>query len=407
MLKRCNSSFILSKIRSLPMSTAPSSLVNTKVTPDPDSSLPRHVYKNGVFETPFSWKHKTFSEMMNFMFCYKQNHLALGLNDNRSLIKVTPVESKIKHPMKSDDETPTASWLGHASMLFRADGMTFLTDPVFSERCSPVQFAGPKRFTPVPDGVDDIHIDVVLLSHTHYDHLDSATATKIGNKALWISPRGVKKLLNEYNITNCIEMDWWDSYEYMHPDHSATSTISFVPANHWTNRGMLDINTCLWGGYVVKTTKSSFFFMGDSGYDENLFKIIGNKFGPFDISALGIGAYRPREFMREQHVNPAEAVQIHQELQSRQSVGIHWGTFPLALEDDIEPALEMNRARKMAGLDHTEFFTMIQGETINVSKGIKNGMNDIGNLHPDIQDIFETLPVHKDDSDILKWPFKP
>ena len=304
------------------------------VTVDKDDSLPRCELKDGVYHSPFRWRMKTIKELLHFQCCYQKNVLEIGVpgNVNVTLIKARELNERLFKPVLLE-EKPNCTWLCHASCLFRAGGVSFLTDPVFSDRASPSQWAGPLRYTPMPAGAAALHVDVVLLSHTHYDHLDVATIKAIGNGPLWICPKGVKTILASLGVTNSVELEWWDSYAYKKPDDSgATASIVFTPAAHWTNRSLTDINTCLWGSYCVKNDTASFFFMGDSGYDDKLFDLIGAKFGPFDVAALGIGAYRPREFLKDQHVNPMEAVKVHQDLRARRSVGIHWGTFPLSLE---------------------------------------------------------------------------
>jgi N-acyl-phosphatidylethanolamine-hydrolysing phospholipase D len=273
----------------------------------------------------------------------------------------------------------------------------------------------------------------------------------IGNSALWLCPLGVGDLLTNLGITNYVEMNWWDTYEFKLPSSSDSSdaTVVFVPAAHWTNRGLNDVNTCLWGGFCVKVnpkskTKASsdtssgdngngndnananandstnFFFMGDSGYNKEMYKHIGDKYGPFDCAGIGIGAYRPRDFMKSQHVTPLESCYTHQDIKSKFSVGIHWGTFPLALEDDIEPAFELGRARETCGLSHRDICTVDIGETYYVPSSTstmeekmteqEQGPSDLATANPELfQRFLKVCPdgPYGDNSDILKWPFRP
>jgi N-acyl-phosphatidylethanolamine-hydrolysing phospholipase D len=178
-----------------------------------------------------------------------------------------------------------------------------------------------------------------------------------------IVPLGVKKILKNMGITNCVELDWWQSHSVFSPATGGNIEVVFTPAKHWTARGFFDRNTCLWGSFVVRAAQSKFFFAGDSAYCP-VFKQIGSTFGPFDIAAIPIGAYAPRWFMKDVHCNPDEAVRIHQDLRARRSVGIHWGTFPMADEDFVEPALELARARDVLKVSPDDFFTMKQGETV-------------------------------------------
>ena len=142
----------------------------------------------------------------------------------------------------------------------------------------------------------------------------------------------------------------------------------------------------------MKSPSASFYFSGDTAYEPTMFKLIGEKYGPFDIAAIGIGAYKPRFFMKDSHVNPLEAVKIHKDVKSRQSCGIHWGTFPLGFEDNVEPALDLARAREIEGLKHSDFFTMEHGETILVSPGNSNGGLDLAHNNPDILKHFLAQP---------------
>lgn len=218
---------------------------------------------------------------------------------------------------------------------------------------------GPKRYTRPALDLDKLDVDVVLLSHTHYDHLDYATAVKIGNKPLWVVPLGVSDVLRGYGVTNVVELDWWHSHTI---SSNIPIEISLTPAKHWSSRNPFDRNRSLWGSFVVKSPNRSFFFGGDSAYHE-VFKIIGKKYGPFDFAALPIGAYKPRWFLKDNHVNPEEAVQIHKDIRSKQTVAIHWGTFPLSDEDYVEPPLELGRVREIMSVAQDNFFTMMHGDT--------------------------------------------
>lgn len=194
-----------------------------------------------------------------------------------------------------------------------------------------------------------------------------------------VVPLGVKALLAKEGITNVTELDWWSTYHYL-SSSGKTFEITFLPAKHWTARGLFDRNTCLWGSFAVKSTKHKFFFSGDTAYC-SVFKAIGDTFGPFDFSAIAIGAYSPRWFMKDVHCNPEEAVKIHLDLRSKQSMGIHWGTFRLTEEDPVEPALELARARDLNKLTADQFFTTAQGETLLLGEKTKY---DIAETHSDL-----------------------
>jgi N-acyl-phosphatidylethanolamine-hydrolysing phospholipase D len=178
-----------------------------------------------------------------------------------------------------------------------------------------------------------------------------------------ICPLGVKELLYKLGVTNCTELDWWSSYHYLDTTTGKTAEITLTPAKHWTARGLFDRNSCLWGSFVVRIGKYRIFFSGDTAYCP-VFKMIGDLYGPFDFASIGIGAYSPRWFMKDVHCNPEEAMKIHLDLKSKQSMGIHWGTFPLTEEEPIEPPLELARVRDMNNLSVSSFFATSQGETI-------------------------------------------
>lgn len=247
-------------------------------------------------------------------------------------------------------------------MFCTVNGVNILTDPIWSDYASPLQFMGPKRYIKPALDLNKLDIDIVLLSHTHYDHLDYNTATKIGNRAKWIVPLGAMEVLRNFGISNCVELDWWASHQVMETAKSGSVDITFTPTKHWTSRNPFDRNTSLWGSFVVKSNTSSFFFGGDTAYHD-VFKIIGAKYGPFDFAALPIGAYKPRWFMKDNHVNPEEAVMIHTDIRSKQTAAIHWGTFPLSDEDYVEPALELARVREILGVPVRDFFSLQHGDT--------------------------------------------
>lgn len=236
----------------------------------------------------------------------------------------------------------SATWLGHASVLLRLDGVTLLTDPQFSPRASPVGWAGPERFTPLPYAPEALpHIDIVLLSHNHYDHLDVPSLRQLmaqpGGAPLFVVPQGVQNLLKDEGIGPVQVLGWWQHAEL------AGVEITGVPAHHWSARGMFDRHTTHWGGWVVRKGGRSAYYVGDTGYSAD-FRAIGERFPGLELALVPVGAYEPREFMKDQHVNPAEAVQIHRDVGARHSLGIHWGTFPLADESPEQTQQDVAQA---------------------------------------------------------------
>ncbi|KAJ3322227.1 hypothetical protein HDV06_003287 [Boothiomyces sp. JEL0866] len=265
-------------------------------------------------------------------------------------------------------ETMMATWLGHAAMLVSVKGSNVLFDPCLSERCSPVSFAGPKRLVPPPCKFEELpNVDVVVISHNHYDHLDLPVMQKLAKKDTWFFvPMGNKELLEESGISNVVECDWWDEYQVSNDKFDIK--IACTPCQHFTGRSLTDRFKTLWSSWVLLSDDKRFFFGGDTGYrtvregmDEDTaptcpaFKEIGEKYGPFNLSAIPIGAYSPRWFMSAVHCNPRDAVDVHVDIKSSRSVGMHWGTFILTNEPVNEPPIKLLEEMKKRGLDPNAF----------------------------------------------------
>jgi len=265
---------------------------------------------------------------------------------------------------------PSISWIGHATMLVQAGGATLLTDPIFSQRASPLAFLGPKRHVGPGIALADLpHIDAVVISHNHYDHLDDASvqplATQSGGSPVFIVPLGLKAWFAKRGIERVVELDWWQA-------HSVGAVeIVLTPVQHWSGRGLTDRMATLWGGYAVFAPDFHVFFAGDTAYSKH-FGDVRARFaarhdaangGGFDVALLPIGAYEPRWFMKAQHVDPQEAVQIHLDLNAKQSIGMHWGTFELTDESLDQPPIDLAAARQAHGLADAAFSVLAIGET--------------------------------------------
>lgn len=262
--------------------------------------------------------------------------------------------------LKANRSERTITWIGHATVLVQTSGVNIITDPIFSDRASPVQFAGPKRQVPLMMSLDELpSIDVVFISHNHYDHLDADTIREFSRRfphASYVVPLGFRPWLAEHGVTNVRELDWWDSI--------ALGGLSYtlVPVQHWSKRTLTDTNRMLWGGVVVEDNGWRFLHTGDTGYSQD-FRDIGAKFPQgIDWLAVPIGAYEPRWFMKAQHVNPDEAVQVMKDVGARQAMGIHWGTFVLTDEPLDQPPKDLATALSKHGVDPAKFHVFKNGE---------------------------------------------
>jgi len=230
-----------------------------------------------------------------------------------------------------DDGSIRVTVVGHATVLVQVGGLNLLTDPVLSSRIGPYSWLGVKRVRPPALGFGDLpRIDVVLLSHDHYDHLDRPTLAALERRDAPLVVTG-RKAGRKVPCRRIVELDWWES-RGIGNDMVAT----YVPAEHFSGRGLFDRNASLWGGFVIETAAGPIYFAGDTG-DGPHFAAIRNRFGPMSLSLLPIGAYAPRWFMAPVHIDPAEAVAASRTLESRTSLAIHFGTFPLA-DDGIDAA---------------------------------------------------------------------
>ncbi|MBC7754545.1 MAG: MBL fold metallo-hydrolase [Moraxellaceae bacterium] len=260
-----------------------------------------------------------------------------------------------------DSNALNVTFINHATFLIQATGLNILTDPIFSQRASPVQWAGPKRARSPGLNLENLpRIDLVVISHNHYDHMDKISIEELQKKfaPLFIVPLGDAKVLKKFGVTNVIELDWWQTHAVPNTDLAVT----FTRVQHWSSRTPFDRNESLWGGYVFKNKKFSVYFGGDTGYGSH-FKETSEKLGPFDLSLIPIGAYEPRWFMKEQHMNPEEAVQAHLDLKSKLSLGCHFGTFQLADEGIDDPVNDLEKAKKKLNVKAEDFVSPDNGQS--------------------------------------------
>jgi L-ascorbate metabolism protein UlaG (beta-lactamase superfamily) len=232
-------------------------------------------------------------------------------------------------------------WLGHSSVLLRIQNQYILTDPVFSQRASPVSFAGPQRRTPMALQISDLpSLSAIVISHNHYDHLDDKTVRELLARfpdVMMFAPLGIGKWLRRRGARYVTELDWWQSVVF----HGLVYTA--VPAQHWSMRTFWDRNASLWCGWVIESNECRFWFAGDTGYTSDLLQI-PERLGQIDVAALPIGAYAPRWFMAANHMDPQQAVRLWQQLGKPLTFPVHWGVFELADESLDEPVRELQEA---------------------------------------------------------------
>lgn len=271
-------------------------------------------------------------------------------------------------PVRADDDSVRITMINHVTLLVQAAGLNILTDPVFSQRVSPFRFSGPQRHRATGIALDALPpIDLVLVSHAHYDHLDRASLEKIEARHAprYLTPLHNKDLfpvraLNDARVQEC---DWHDAYTF-----SPQLEVVTLPAQHWSARGLYDRNQRLWGAFLLRLTlrdgtRRQVYFAGDTGYNGH-FSDVFARYGAVDAALLPIGAYEPRWFMKMQHMNPSDAVQAHLDLKARQSIGMHFGTFQLTDEAIDQPEKDLAIALEHAEIAAQSFIAPKNGQTI-------------------------------------------
>jgi len=261
------------------------------------------------------------------------------------------------------------TWIGHSTVLVQIGGLNLLTDPVWADRASPLSFAGPRRrLQPAVRLTDLPPIDVILISHNHYDHLDLPTVRQLARRfptAEWVTPIGVGAPVRRAGARQVHDLEWWNRL-----DMTTTLAITCTPAQHSSGRGVTDRNRSLWCGWSIETSaggRQAVYFAGDSAYCP-AFAEIGARLGPFDASLLPIGAYEPRWYMRYVHMTPEEAVRVYLDLcqgdpSASSMVPIHWGTFRIADDPLDEPPRRLRMEWAAAGLPADKLAMLAHGET--------------------------------------------
>jgi N-acyl-phosphatidylethanolamine-hydrolysing phospholipase D len=275
-------------------------------------------------------------------------------------VAALPLATPDLRALREKSRGATVTWIGHSTVLAQLDGVTFVTDPNWADRSGPWSgLVGVARYTPPGVAFDDLPpIDFVLISHDHYDHLDEPTVRRLAGTfdPLFIVPMGIKAWLAERGITRVVELDWGDSVTVR------GLTVVCTPAQHGGGRTALDQGRRLWSSWAVLGSKR-FYFGGDTGYYRH-FKDTGDRLGPFDLAALPIGSYTPRNIAKPVHISPEEAVQAALDLRAAHVLGVHWGTFALAREPYDEPPARLAAEIERRGLDPARAWILRPGETV-------------------------------------------
>lgn len=300
------------------------------------------------------------------------------IRDTMEIDSLVPTHRTVLHPLPivrgkeeiwADSSAASATWIGHSTYYIRLRNFGILCDPIFSERASPVQlFFGPKRGSPPGRSLDSLPgVDLVLISHDHYDHLDYTSIRNIHKKwphCLYAVPLKIAEILEGWGIPRAqiIELDWWESQE-LHAKGNALR-LTCVPAHHTSRRGAFSSsrNSTLWGGWIVEFRSRKIWFAGDIAMgDGSYYKEIAQKFAPIDVSFLPIGSYKPSRYTRV-HISPRQAVQLHLLVRSQKSFAMHWGTFSMVYERMDDPPKDLKRAKKEMDVPDSSFIVPALGE---------------------------------------------
>lgn len=276
--------------------------------------------------------------------------------------KKLPINVTDIPPVIVNERKTRVSFVGHVTFLIQTQGLNILTDPVWSERTSPISFAGPKRVKEPGIKFDDLPIiDIILISHNHYDHMDIETLRKLWHRD---KPQIITPLENDIILKSNIQgievntLDWHEKITVKN-----NVDIHLESAQHWSARGLFDQNRALWGTFIIKLNHGSICFIGDSGYNSKIFKNIGEKYNDIFLSLIPIGAFEPRWFMKDIHMNPEEAVLVHEDLKSTYSIGSHFETFQLADDGFHQASQELKEALVKHKIGSNTFITPEVGKS--------------------------------------------
>ena len=275
---------------------------------------------------------------------------------------IIPEKDVLEKYFQYKDED-TITWLGHSTFLIKIDGKTILTDPFLTDHASPIEGLGPKRFSPPGLTIDKLPpIDIVLVSHDHYDHCDAKTIIHLANKANIhvVVPLRLGALFKKFGYKHIHELGWYDTWAF------ENLTIHGLPAYHYSKRNIFTHNVSLWAGYIIENGKKKIYFSGDTAYG-SVFTEIGATYGPFDYALVSVGSYHPPELMLASHLSPAQAVQVGLDLGAKTLVAMHWGTLILSDEPPLEPPILFHQACEKAKYAAENIWILNIGETRKIS----------------------------------------
>lgn len=317
--------------------------------------MKKYHHRLGYFRNPPGGPRRRFSLYKRFFFFLRRMfHLPPIFPDN--FITPHKIALQTYHELEKEH---TLTWLGHSTFLIKLNRLTILTDPFLTTYASPIAGIGPKRYSPPGIALADLpQIDIIIVSHDHYDHCDARTLSSLRNKAKIhvVAPLRLGGLFKKLGYKHIHELDWHDTWT-----HNNIS-ICALPAYHYSKRDLFTRNRSLWAAYAINYNKKKIYFSGDTAYG-TIFPELGNKYGPFDYALVSIGAYDPPAFMQTGHLSPEQAVKVGQDLRAKTLVAMHWGTIILSDEPPLEPPLRFYHAAQLANYPYHGIWILNIGET--------------------------------------------
>lgn len=324
--------------------------MSTRVPDYYNGPITDHFDGKFFFNPDSSYKFKSTLDLLRFWFSRDRKKWPKQV-ENSEHAAITPIT--LPHQIR-------ITFINHATTLIQTEKINILTDPVWTDRVSPFSFLGPIRVRKPGININELpRIDIILISHNHYDHLNLATLNELNKKfnPIILVPLGNKAFLARYHLYNVVELDWWQQYHYK------IATFTLLPTKHWSSRWLNDKARTLWGSFGIQTENKKIYFAGDTGFSLQNFMRINSDWGSPDIALLPIGSYKPEWFMQDNHMNPKEAVKAHQLLHAKHSIPIHYGTFQLSDESINEPLYDLEKALIELHISSQEFSPLSEGSS--------------------------------------------